>query len=48
MLNRLAGPTRYYNERTARLKAMRDELYQEVSVGMDIGPSARPLMPDAV
>ena len=43
----LAGPTRYYNERTACLKSMRDELALEVNAAMDIGPSTRPMALDA-
>ena len=47
MLERLAVPTRYYNERTSRLQAIRDEVNQEISTSMDIGIT-RPLIPDAV
>ena len=51
MIDRYAGahrgPTRHYNERTARLPAMRDELALEVNAAMDIGPSTRPMALDA-
>ena len=47
MLARLEVPTRHYNERTARLKSMRDELALEVNAAMDIGPSTRPMALDA-
>ena len=47
MLERLAVPTRYYNERTSRLRAIRDEVNQEISTSMDIGITL-PLIPDAV
>ena len=42
------APTRHYNERTARLRALRDEVAKQVNEAMDIGPSSSPpLMPDA-
>ena len=47
MLARIAVPTRHYNERTACLKSMRDELALEVNAAMDIGPSTRPMALDA-
>ena len=48
MLLRIAAPTRHYNERTARLRALRDEVAKQVNEAMDIGPSSSaPLMPDA-
>ena len=47
MLARLEVPTRYYNERTARLRALREEASKEVNAAMDVGPSTMPLSPDA-
>ena len=50
MLARIAIPTRHYNERTARLQSLRDEVAQEMHVAMDIGPTSMTpmrLMPDA-
>ena len=40
---------RVWGNRTARLRALRDEVAQEVNVAMDIGPSTMPLplMPEA-
>ena len=40
---------RVRGNRTARLRALRDEVAQEVEVAMDIGPSTMPLplMPEA-
>ena len=43
ILARLAGPTRHYNERTARLRVLREEASQEVNAAMDIGPSTMPM-----
>ena len=47
MLARLEVPTRHYNERTARLPALRHEVALEVNAAMDIGPSTRPMALDA-
>ena len=43
MLARIAVPTRHYNERTARLQAIRDEVAREVNAAMDLGTSTMPL-----
>ena len=43
MLARLEVPTRYYNERTARLRVLREEASKEVNAAMDIGPSTMPM-----
>ena len=47
MLARIAVPIRHYNERTARLRALRHEVAQEVNAAIYIGPSTMPMPPDA-
>ena len=49
VLGGTAYPPRVWGNRTARLRAMRDAVAQEVNVAMDIGPGAMPLplMPEA-
>ena len=43
MLERLTVPARHYNERIARLRALREEVDQEVREALDVGLGTMPM-----